>query len=480
MTWETYNFSDDFQNAILACLVRFPERFSRFGEIIKPEFFNGLSAVEVMYRLKDYVKKYGKYPNFSTLGNYVFVRTERKNPERAKELIDYVVMLANIDCGDVEAVFDLSHKFAEERAIFDALRKIHLHQQEGKKEKIDPVKILSDALMVGSDPVLCPTIKPALELLTSPPAVPPILIDGLLHQGSKLALGGSSKAFKSWSLMDLAISVATGGPWWNFNTIQSRVLYVNCEIHDWAFAQRMKALVEAKGIELNGGLDHICLRGFAADPENMLTRIEREIGQQKYGLMILDPIYKLLGEADENKAGDIAKIMNRLEAMLLRTESAVAFGAHFSKGNQSTKEAIDRISGSGVFARDPDSVLTMTAHEEENCYTVDAKVRNFAPVEPFVIRWGYPLFKTDKGLNPENLKPSPNNGKFKSKCSPQDVALLLAGRSLTNKEWMIQAMEQLGISEKTFYRKRSLIKNVVCEEGRFRIAEETVTVNPNK
>jgi len=151
MTWETYNFSDDFQNAILACLIKHPERFWRFGEIIKPEYFNGSSAVEVVYRLKDYINKYGKYPNFSTLGNYVFTRTERKNPDRAKELIDYVIKLSSVDCGDVEAIADLSLKFAKERAIFDALRKIHLAQQEGKETDVDPVRVMEEAMNIGFD-----------------------------------------------------------------------------------------------------------------------------------------------------------------------------------------------------------------------------------------------------------------------------------------------------------------------------------------
>src|SRR3954470_23651854 len=38
---------------------------------------------------------------------------------------------------------------------------------------------------------------------------------------------------------------------------------------------------------------------------------------------------------------------------------------HFAKGNAAAKETIDRISGSGVFARDPDSLITFTKHEEQ-------------------------------------------------------------------------------------------------------------------
>jgi Asp-tRNA(Asn)/Glu-tRNA(Gln) amidotransferase A subunit family amidase len=41
---------------------------------------------------------------------------------------------------------------------------------------------------------------------------------------------------------------------------------------------------------------------------------------------------------------------------------------------------MDRISGSGVFARDPDSVLIMTKHEQEDTYTVEATLRNLKPI----------------------------------------------------------------------------------------------------
>lgn len=39
---------------------------------------------------------------------------------------------------------------------------------------------------------------------------------------------------------------------------------------------------------------------------------------------------------------------------------SVIFVAHFAKGNSNKKEVIDRISGSGVFARDPDTIMMMT------------------------------------------------------------------------------------------------------------------------
>ena len=62
------------------------------------------------------------------------------------------------------------------------------------------------------------------------------------------------------------------------------------------------------------------------------------------------------------------------------------------------------MSGSGVFSRDPDSLLNFTSHREADCYTVEATLRNFPPLCPFVVRWDYPLFARDGSLNPAELK----------------------------------------------------------------------------
>ena len=96
--------------------------------------------------------------------------------------------------------------------------------------------------------------------------------------------------------------------------------------------------------------------------------------------------------------------MNSIETLAVKTGAAVAFRAHYSKGNQAGKEAIDRVSGSGVYARDPDSLLNFTSHQEADCYTVEATLRNFPPMAPFVVRWEYPLFTRDASLNPTDLK----------------------------------------------------------------------------
>jgi hypothetical protein len=479
---EQFNFSNEFQDAILAGYIAQPGRFERFGEVIKPEYFTGLDAMEVVFRLRDYREKYGRAPNFSELGNFAFGKTKRKNPERAAQLMDYVMRLSRVilDEPGIEFLSERASAFVHERAIFDALRKIHNAQQEGKEATVDPVAIMQAAVRAGRDLTAEPHIEDCDALLAEKLEAPPELIRGVLHRDTKLVLGGASKSFKSWSLLDMAASIALGMPWWGLPTTQGRVLYVNFEIPRWAFRLRLQSLCEAKQAKsFNGNLKTICLRGKADDAEKMLARVEREIGRDKYDLIILDPIYKMLGDGDENKAGDIAKILNRVEALLVKTSAAVAFGAHYSKGNQAGKEAQDRIGGSGVFARDPDTLLNMTRHEEEDCFSVDVTTRNLPPVESFVVRWQYPVMVVDNDLNPAKLK----KANFSTEYDAKELAVLLAERPLTSTEWKTRALEEIGMSEKTFYRLKKTLKNVTCEDGKFRVAEslsrETLANNAN-
>ena len=110
---ETYNFSDDFQDLIIACFIDHSAEFSSYGEIVKPSYFNGSAAYNVMYEINEFAKKYHKFPNWVTLGNYVYKRFITKNPDKAKESVEYVKKLAQLDTSDFEAVRDSVLEFAK-------------------------------------------------------------------------------------------------------------------------------------------------------------------------------------------------------------------------------------------------------------------------------------------------------------------------------------------------------------------------------
>jgi RecA-family ATPase len=293
-----------------------------------------------------------------------------------------------------------------------------------------------------------PPIVDAAEFLAEHIEPPAELVEGIVHQGSKLVLGGGSKTFKTWTLIDLAVSVATGESWLGFDTQKGRVLFVNFEIQHAFFQKRIVSVTHEKLITLpTGQLDIWNLRGRATSYEVLIPHITERINQD-YALIILDPIYKLYGKANENAANEVAQLLNAIEQLAVESGAAIAFGAHYSKGNQANKEAIDRISGSGVFARDPDSILSFTRHEEEDAFTVEATLRNFIPIEPFVVRWGHPLMRRDGSLDPAKLK---QTGGRPKQYTVEKILDVLRGKKLTTQKWLEAATPETGISKTRFY-----------------------------
>ena len=59
--------------------------------------------------------------------------------------------------------------------------------------------------------------------------------------------------------------------------------------------------------------------------------------------------------------------------------------------------------GSGVFARDPDAILTLTPHEEDFHLVLEATLRNFPTPEKKVIEFSWPNFIHKPDLEP-NLR----------------------------------------------------------------------------
>lgn len=63
------------------------------------------------------------------------------------------------------------------------------------------------------------------EFKDDPPTLPEELITGILRRGHKMLISGSSKAGKSFLLMELCIAIAEGRSWLSFPCKKGRVLY---------------------------------------------------------------------------------------------------------------------------------------------------------------------------------------------------------------------------------------------------------------
>ena len=180
----------------------------------------------------------------------------------------------------------------------------------------------------------------------------------------------------------------------------------------------------------------------------ILPAIYQRIKTKEYAAIVLDPIYCMYGDLDENSAGDVSDLMNSLRKLSNKSKAAIVFAHHFSKGNQSGKESQDRISGSGVWGRAVDTNVSITAHETDNAFTLEATPRGFKKIDPFVIRWEYPLMVRDDDLNPEKLRTAICK---KPVYTVQDLVRVLVVENMATIRLRELVMESTGMSQSKFY-----------------------------
>lgn len=196
-----------------------------------------------------------------------------------------------------------------------------------------------------------------------PPLSDP-LIGGVLRKGHKMLIAGPSKAGKSFALIELCIAIAEGTSWLGFPCARGRVMYVNLELDRASCLHRFKDVYDALGQDARhiGDIDIWNLRGSSVPMDKLAPKLIRRASRKNYAAVIIDPIYKVL-TGDENSADQMAAFCNQFDKVCHELGAAVIYCHHHSKGYQGQKRSMDRASGSGVFARDPDALLDLVELE---------------------------------------------------------------------------------------------------------------------
>ena len=196
------------------------------------------------------------------------------------------------------------------------------------------------------------------------PSLAPPLIDGVLRQGHKMLIAGPSKAGKSYALIELCCAIAEGKKWLEWNCTQGRVMYVNLELDRASCLHRFKDVYTALGITPNNlsNIDIWNLRGRSVPMDKLAPKLIRRASKKNYIAIIIDPIYKVI-TGDENSADHMAHFCNQFDKVCTELGCAVIYCHHHSKGAQGGKRSMDRASGSGVFARDPDALIDLVELE---------------------------------------------------------------------------------------------------------------------
>lgn len=254
------------------------------------------------------------------------------------------------------------------------------------------------------------------DVWDNPPPLKEELIPGILRVGHKMLISGPSKAGKSFLLMNMAISMAEGVEWLGMKCRQGKVCYVNLELDEASCINRFKEIYMKRGLKPShiGNIDVWNLRGHAVPMDRLAPILIHRFKNKGYEAIIVDPIYKVI-TGDENNATEMSQFCSHFDRVATEMKVAMIYCHHHSKGAiDKYDNAMDRSSGSGVFARDPDAILDMTEVKTEGCeanyrklkeipddviltgWEFSATLREFAPMPRFRCWFRYPLHELDE------------------------------------------------------------------------------------
>lgn len=233
------------------------------------------------------------------------------------------------------------------------------------------------------------------------PELSPCLIEGVLRKGHKMLIAGPSKAGKSFLQIELCIAIAEGKNWLQWQCARGRVMYVNLELDRASCLHRFRDVYQALGWkpEHLGSIDIWNLRGKSVPMDKLAPKLIRRAAKKDYVAIIIDPIYKVI-TGDENSADQMANFCNQFDKVCTELGCAVIYCHHHSKGSQGGKKSMDRASGSGVFARDPDALLDLIELEPTEALIEQEKNKAICKV---CIQYLDAYFKWEDDLSQDDL-----------------------------------------------------------------------------
>jgi AAA domain len=293
---------------------------------------------------------------------------------------------------------------------------------------------------------------------------PTRVIEGLLRIGEKLGITSGSKSFKTWLLLYIGYCIANGLDCFGFKTNKSKVIVFDLELSAYGLKRRLLRIQKTLGQGTFENIKACSLRGKASKFCREFPRAQQMIVAGGFKVVIIDPVYKFLLGKEENSNGVVADMLDRMTVFCMEAQVAMIYVHHHSKGNQAEKDPLDRGSGAGAWSRDPDTLIDLTPHEdftnEDKLYTCSVTVRDFAPIENFVVRWNFPLLvRDDSGLDPARLKRPDKGGRPQSDAEEKIIVALRTAECVAGLSGLkvVEITKATGVCRRTIqYRLRQM------------------------
>lgn len=272
----------------------------------------------------------------------------------------------------------------------------------------------------GSEPPepLLPSWRPVQAV--NPPKRNPALIEGVVRRAHVISLVGKGKGSKTWTAIQFAVAVATGGEWFKgsgLKCIQGNVLYIDPELDSKSLDNRFREVALARGddpVDIDQRVMQWPLRGVVTSEgrppfiEDLVNDIRARCSYGDFDLVVIDSASCFVS-GDENSSHDIRAFFNQANAIAETTGATVLVVHHMGKGAKGDVDAIERARGSSTWGDAPDTPFSMLEifppggkevtdylEDGERAFVLDdSGLREFPSIKPLHVIFHHPIHRVD-------------------------------------------------------------------------------------
>jgi hypothetical protein len=178
------------------------------------------------------------------------------------------------------------------------------------------------------------------------------LIENILLRDQPFAIGGKDKCLKTATVVDMAVSLATGTPFLDkFPCKQSRVAFFNGESNKSTIKRRIRAVQTAKGVVASSKWLLVSnARPQLSNPQD-LAKVKKVIERHKTEVLIIDPVYLTLLGGDETGASPSSQFDMGMKLANIQNvvgTATLVLVHHYKKSTPEGKLGLDEFNYTGI------------------------------------------------------------------------------------------------------------------------------------
>lgn len=211
------------------------------------------------------------------------------------------------------------------------------------------------------------------------------LVENIWAEGGTGMLAGPPKTGKTWLIVDLAVSIASGTPFLGkFPCGPGPVVIYSPEGPESCLEDRIRQVADRRGLK-HADLEIYLIEtnNLSLDNEEDQNSIAQAVDAVKPSIVIFDPLAECF-DGDENRSEDV-KVMTKFLTRLSNEYGTASLVTHHIVKTAGGKQAGNRMRGSGALFGFGDSYLFLDRLKNQKIY-METVQRNGKPADPCILQ----------------------------------------------------------------------------------------------